>query len=165
MPLLSHSTPRPAPTAHWSAVSIFSRRQFNHVTGAWRQPGSSIKPFVYSAALEKGFSPATLVNDAPLSLPGGDKGRAWEPQNDDGFDGPITLRRALARSKNVVAVRLLRAISPAYARDYLQRFGFDADKQPNNLTLTLGSGSVTPQQMARRLCGVRQRRLQSHAHG
>jgi penicillin-binding protein 1A len=126
----------------------FSRRQFNHVTAAWRQPGSSIKPFVYSAALEKGFSPATLVNDAPLSLPGGDKGRAWEPQNDDGFDGPITLRRALARSKNVVAVRLLRAISAPYARDYLQRFGFDADKQPNNLTLTLGSGSVTPQQMA-----------------
>lgn len=127
----------------------FSRRQFNHVTAAWRQPGSSIKPFVYSAALEKGFSPATVVNDAPLSLPGGDKGRAWEPQNDDGFDGPITLRRALARSKNIVAVRLLRAISPAYARDYLQRFGFDADKQPNNLTLTLGSGSVTPLQMAR----------------
>jgi len=126
----------------------FSRRQFNHVTSAWRQPGSSIKPFVYSAALEKGFSPATLVNDAPLSLPGGEKGRAWEPQNDDGFDGPITLRRALARSKNVVAVRLLRAISPSYARDYLQRFGFDADKQPDNLTLTLGSGSVTPLQMA-----------------
>ena len=126
----------------------FARRQFNHVTSAWRQPGSSIKPFVYSAALEKGFSPATLVNDAPLSLPGGEKGRAWEPQNDDGFDGPITLRRALARSKNVVAVRLLRAISPSYARDYLQRFGFDADKQPDNLTLTLGSGSVTPQQMA-----------------
>ena len=126
----------------------FSRKQFNHVTSAWRQPGSSIKPFVYSAALEKGFSPATLVNDAPLSLPGGDKGRAWEPQNDDGFDGPITLRRALARSKNIVAVRLLRAISPHYARDYLQRFGFDADKHPGNLTLTLGSGSVTPLQMA-----------------
>ena len=126
----------------------FSRKQFNHVSSAWRQPGSSIKPFVYSAALEKGFSPATLVDDAPLSLPGGAGGQAWEPQNDDGYDGPISLRRALAKSKNIVAVRLLRAISPQYARDYLERFGFDAAKQPANLTLTLGSGSVTPLQMA-----------------
>jgi penicillin-binding protein 1A len=126
----------------------FSRNQFNHVTRAWRQPGSTIKPFVYSAALEKGYSPATLVDDAPLSLPGGEGGQPWEPRNDDGFDGPIHLREALARSKNVVAVRLLRAISAEYARDYLQRFGFDADKHPENLTLTLGSGSVTPLQMA-----------------
>jgi len=126
----------------------FSRRQFNHVTSAWRQPGSSIKPFVYSAALEKGFSPATLVNDAPLSLPGGENGQPWEPQNDDGFDGPISLRRALARSKNIVAVRLLKAISPQYGRDYLTRFGFDADKHPANLTMVLGSGSVTPLQLA-----------------
>lgn len=127
----------------------FARNQFNHVTSAWRQPGSSIKPFIYSAALEKGFSPATLMNDAPLSLPGGADGRPWEPKNDDGFDGPISLRQALARSKNVVAVRLLQAISPDYARDYLQRFGFDAAKHPANLTMTLGSGSVTPLQMAR----------------
>ncbi|MCG2577234.1 penicillin-binding protein 1A [Dechloromonas sp. XY25] len=126
----------------------FSRNQFNHVTNAWRQPGSSIKPFVYSAALEKGFSPATLMNDAPLSLPGGENGQPWEPKNDDGFDGAMTLRQALARSKNVVAVRLLQAISPNYARDYLQRFGFDAAKHPANLTMTLGSGSVTPLQMA-----------------
>ncbi len=126
----------------------FARNQFNHVTSAWRQPGSSIKPFVYSAALEKGFSPATLMNDAPLSLPGGEGGQAWEPHNDDGFDGPISLRQALARSKNVVAVRLLQAISPQYARDYLQRFGFDAAKHPANLTMVLGSGSVTPLQMA-----------------
>jgi penicillin-binding protein 1A len=126
----------------------FSRNQFNHVTSAWRQPGSSIKPFVYSAALEKGFSPATLMNDAPLSLPGGKGGQPWEPRNDDGFDGPISLRQALARSKNVVAVRLLQAISPQYARDYLQRFGFDAAKHPANLTMVLGSGSVTPLQMA-----------------
>lgn len=126
----------------------FSRKQFNHVTSAWRQPGSSIKPFVYSAALEKGFSPASQVNDAPLSLPGGANGQAWEPQNDDGYDGPITLRRALARSKNIVAVRLLRAITPQYGRDYLQRFGFDEAKHPANLTMTLGSGSVTPLQMA-----------------
>lgn len=126
----------------------FSRKQFNHVTSAWRQPGSSIKPFVYSAALEKGFSPATLVDDAPLSLPGGANGQAWEPQNDDGYDGPISLRRALARSKNIVAVRLLRAITPQYGRDYLQRFGFDEAKHPANLTMTLGTGSVTPLQMA-----------------
>jgi len=126
----------------------FSRNQFNHVTSAWRQPGSSIKPFVYSAALEKGFSPASLLNDAPLSLPGGERGQSWEPRNDDGFDGPISLRQALARSKNVVAVRLLQAITPHYARDYLQRFGFDAAKHPDNLTMTLGSGSVTPLQMA-----------------
>jgi len=126
----------------------FARNQFNHVTNAWRQPGSSIKPFVYSAALEKGFSPATLMNDAPLSLPGSEGGQAWEPRNDDGFDGPISLRQALARSKNVVAVRLLQAISPQYARDYLQRFGFDAAKHPANLTMVLGSGSVTPLQMA-----------------
>lgn len=127
----------------------FSRNQFNHVTSAWRQPGSSIKPFVYSAALEKGFSPASLLNDAPLSLPGGADGQPWEPRNDDGFDGPISLRQALARSKNIIAVRLLQAITPQYARDYLQRFGFDAAKHPANLTLTLGSGSVTPLQMAR----------------
>ncbi len=126
----------------------FYRNQFNHVTSAWRQPGSSIKPFVYSAALEKGFSPATLMNDAPLSLPGGEGGQPWEPRNDDGFDGPITLREALARSKNVIAVRLLQAITPHYARDYLQRFGFDAARHPDNLTMTLGSGSVTPLQMA-----------------
>ena len=127
----------------------FSRKQFNRVTSAWRQPGSIIKPFVYSAALEKGFSPATLMNDAPLSLPGGENGQAWEPSNDDGYDGPISLRRALARSKNVVAVRLLQAISPQYAQDYLQRFGFEAAKHPANLTMVLGSGSVTPLQMAR----------------
>ena len=126
----------------------FSRKQFNHVTSAWRQPGSSIKPFIYSAALEKGYSPATLVEDSPLSLPAGDNGKTWEPQNDDGYDGPISLRQALARSKNVVAVRLLRAITPQYGRDYLQRFGFDVSKHPADLTMTLGSGSVTPQQMA-----------------
>lgn len=126
----------------------FGRKPFNRVTNAWRQPGSSIKPFVYSAALEKGYSAATLVNDAELSLPGANGGNAWEPHNDDGYDGPITLRRALARSKNIVAVRLLRAISSSYARDYLERFGFDASKHPDNLTLTLGSGSVTPLQLA-----------------
>ncbi|MCX7250607.1 MAG: PBP1A family penicillin-binding protein [Burkholderiales bacterium] len=128
----------------------FSASPFNHVTQAWRQPGSAMKPFIYSAALEKGFSPATLVNDAPLTLTAAETGGApWSPQNDDGvYEGPISLRRALAQSKNVAAVRLLRAITPAHAHAFLPRFGFDANKQPQNYTLALGTGSVTPLQMA-----------------
>ncbi|MES2071385.1 MAG: penicillin-binding protein 1A [Pseudomonadota bacterium] len=128
----------------------FNRKKFNHVTSAWRQPGSSIKPFIYSAALEKGFAPSTLINDVPLSLSSADTGgQPWEPKNDDGkFDGPITMRTALAQSKNVASVRILKAITPQYARDYLPRFGFDGAKQPLNLTLTLGTGAVTPAQMA-----------------
>jgi penicillin-binding protein 1A len=128
----------------------FNASQLNHVTQAWRQPGSAIKPFIYSAALDKGFSPGTLVNDAPLTLSSSETGgQAWQPQNDDDvYDGPITLRTALAQSKNVAAVRLLRAITPQYAHDFLPRFGFDAAKQPVNYTLALGTGSVTPLQMA-----------------
>jgi penicillin-binding protein 1A len=129
----------------------FNASQFNHVTQAWRQPGSAIKPFIYSSALEKGFGPGTLVNDAPLLLSSAENGGGppWEPQNDDGvFDGPITLRTALAQSKNVAAVRLLRAVTPTYAHDFLTRFGFDPNKQPVNYTLTLGTGAVTPLQMA-----------------
>ena len=128
----------------------FSTSPFNHVTQAWRQPGSAIKPFIYSAALDKGFAPATLVNDAPLTLSSAETGgQEWSPQNDDDqYDGPITLRTALAQSKNVAAVRLLRAITPQYAHDFLSRFGFDAAKQPLNYTLALGTGTVTPLQMA-----------------
>jgi penicillin-binding protein 1A len=129
----------------------FNASQFNHVTQAWRQPGSAIKPFIYSAALEKGFGPGTLVNDAPLLLSSAETGGgpAWQPQNDDNvYDGPITLRTALAQSKNVAAVRLLRAITPQYAHDFLPRFGFDPAKHPVNYTMTLGTGSVTPLQMA-----------------
>ncbi|MEO8118673.1 MAG: PBP1A family penicillin-binding protein [Rhodoferax sp.] len=128
----------------------FNASQLNHVTQAWRQPGSAIKPFIYSAALEKGFSPGTLVNDAPLTLSSAETGgQPWQPQNDDDvYDGPITLRTALAQSKNVAAVRLLRAITPQYAHDFLPRFGFDAAKHPVNYTLALGTGSVTPLQMA-----------------
>ncbi len=128
----------------------FSARPFNHVTQAGRQPGSAMKPFLYAAALEKGFSPANLVNDAPLTLTAAETGAApWSPQNDDGvYEGPITLRRALAQSKNVAAVRLLRAITPAQAHAFLPRFGFDANKHPLNYTLALGTGSVTPLQMA-----------------
>ncbi|MES2739832.1 MAG: PBP1A family penicillin-binding protein [Pseudomonadota bacterium] len=127
----------------------FNLAQFNHVTQAWRQPGSSMKPFIYSSALEKGFSPATLINDVPLELGGADAGgQSWKPQNDDGvYDGPITMRAALAQSKNVASVRLLRAVGVGYAHNYLQKFGFDPAKQPNNLTMALGTGSVTPAQL------------------
>jgi penicillin-binding protein 1A len=128
----------------------FNASEFNHATQAWRQPGSAIKPFIYSAALENGYSPGTQVNDAPLTLTSAETGgQPWEPQNDDGvYDGAITLRTALAQSKNVAAVRLLRAITPQYAHDFLPRFGFDAARQPVNYTLALGTGSVTPLQMA-----------------
>lgn len=125
------------------------RNQFNHVTQAWRQPGSSFKPFIYSAALEKGYNPATIVEDAPLhfdaSVTGSD---AWNPQNYDGnFDGPLRLRVALAKSKNMVAIRVLQAITPLYAQQWITRFGFDAQRNPAYLSLALGSGAVTPLQM------------------
>jgi penicillin-binding protein 1A len=125
-------------------------QKFNHVTQAWRQPGSSIKPFVYSAALERGFSPGTIINDAPLNLTGAETGNeAWSPRNDDGkFDGPISMRTALSESKNVVSVRILRAITVPYAHSYLGKFGFDLAKHPKNLTMALGTGSVTPAQLA-----------------
>ncbi len=128
----------------------FNLNQFDHVSQAWRQPGSSIKPFIYSAALEKGLSPATVINDAPLSLNASDAGgQTWEPQNDDGkHDGPVSMRTGLKRSKNLVSIRILQTITPSYAQEYLTRFGFDADKHPANLTMTLGTGSVTPLQMA-----------------
>ena len=126
----------------------FERQPFNHVTHAWRQPGSSFKPFLYSAAIEHGVMPETLVNDAPLTLPDGDT-PAWNPKNSDGhYDGAITLREALARSKNMVSIRLLQHIGLATARPWIERFGFDADKQPDNLTFALGAGSTTPMQLA-----------------
>jgi penicillin-binding protein 1A len=128
----------------------FNLQKFNHVTQAWRQPGSAIKPFVYAAALEKGYSPTTLINDAPLELSALEAGPDnWQPRNDDNvFQGPISMRYALAKSKNVASVRILQAITVPYARQYLTRFGFDPAKQPSNLTLALGTGSVTPVQMA-----------------
>ena len=127
----------------------FNLQKFNHVTQAWRQPGSALKPFLYSSALEKGYSPATLILDAPLDMPGEDAGKTWSPQNDDGvFDGPITMRRALAQSKNVASVRLLRHVSVQYVHDYLGKFGFDTARHPKNLTMALGTGAVTPLQMA-----------------
>jgi penicillin-binding protein 1A len=127
----------------------FNRTQYNHVTQALRQPGSSFKPFIYSAALEKGFTPATVVNDAPLTFTAAQTGsEPWEPKNYDGkFDGPMRLRTALMKSKNLVSVRVMQAITPQYAQDYITRFGFDPKLHPPYLTMALGAGNVTPLQM------------------
>ena len=122
----------------------FTAQPFNHVTQAWRQPGSAFKPLLYSAALEHGVMPATLIDDAPFSGVNG-----WQPQNSDGrFDGELSLREALTRSKNLVSVRLLQQLGTPTVRDWAARFGLDAARQPDSLTLALGSGSVTPLQMA-----------------
>jgi len=127
----------------------FNLQKFNHVTQAYRQPGSSIKPFIYSSAIEKGYTPSTLILDAPLDMPGENAGATWSPQNDDfKFDGPITMRRALAESKNVPSVRLLRAVTVPYAHDWLEKFGFEPARWPQNYTMALGTGAVTPLQMA-----------------
>ncbi|MBL8334300.1 MAG: penicillin-binding protein 1A [Rubrivivax sp.] len=128
----------------------FGKSKFNHVTQAWRQPGSSFKPFIYSAALEKGFTPATVVNDAPLFFDADVTGsQPWEPKNYDGkFDGPMALTTALARSKNMVSIRVLKATDPVFAQKWIQRFGFEGEKHPAYLTMALGAGSVTPLQMA-----------------
>jgi len=127
----------------------FDRNQFNHITQAWRQPGSSFKPFVYSAALEKGFTPATVINDAPLIFDAEQTGNEpWEPKNYDGkFEGPMRMRQGLIKSKNLVSIRILQSITPEYAHDYITRFGFDPTRYPAYLTMALGAGSVTPLQM------------------
>lgn len=123
----------------------FNRNKFNHVTQAWRQPGSSFKPFIYSAALEKGYTPASVIADEPLSISAEETGsQVWSPKNYDGkYEGPMSLRSALAKSKNMVSIRLLKSIGPQYAQDYVTRFGYDADKHPPYLTMALGAGSVT----------------------
>ena len=128
----------------------YEKNKFNHVTQAWRQPGSSFKPFIYSASLEKGFTPSTVINDAGLFFDAGvTGGQPWEPKNYDGkFDGPMTMRTGLAKSKNMVSIRILQAIGPQYARDWVTRFGFDEEKHLPYLTMALGAGSVTPLQMA-----------------
>ncbi len=127
----------------------FNVNKFNHVTQAWRQPGSSFKPFIYSASLEKGLTPSTVINDAPIYVdPALTGGQLWEPKNYDGkYDGPIRMRTALTKSKNLVSIRILQQITPKYAQDYITRFGFDAEKHPAYLTMALGAGSVTPWQM------------------
>lgn len=128
----------------------FEKNKFNHVTQAWRQPGSSFKPFIYSAALEHGVTPATVINDSPLFYDAGvTGGQPWEPKNYDGkFEGPMTMRRGLAKSKNIVSIRILETVGAQNAQDWVTRFGFDADKHPAYLTMALGAGSVTPMQMA-----------------
>ena len=127
----------------------FEKNKFNHVTQAWRQPGSSFKPFIYSAALEKGFTAATVINDAPLFFDAGvTGGQPWEPKNYDGkFEGPMSLRQGLAKSKNMISIRILQAVGPQNAQEWITRFGFDEDKHPAYLTMALGAGSVTPMQM------------------
>ena len=127
----------------------FEKNKFNHVTQAWRQPGSSFKPFIYSAALEKGFTPATVINDAPLFFGAGvTGGQPWEPKNYDGnFEGPMSMRTALKKSKNLVSIRILQSIGPKFGQEWVTHFGFDADKHPAYLTMALGAGSVTPMQM------------------
>ncbi len=128
----------------------FNRNKFNHVTQAWRQPGSSFKPFIYSASLEKGLSPATIIADSPISFDAGQTGgQAWEPKNYDGkYEGPMTMRKGLTKSKNMISIRILHKIGAKYGQEYTTRFGFDADKNPPYLTLALGAGAVTPLQMA-----------------
>jgi penicillin-binding protein 1A len=122
----------------------FRQNQFNHVTQGWRQPGSSFKPFLYAAAMENGVMPETLVNDAPITGLGD-----WDPQNADGvFDGPIPLHIGLAKSKNMVSIRLVQLLGPQAARDWTSQYGFDASRQPDNLTLALGAGATTPLQLA-----------------
>lgn len=127
----------------------FDRNKFNHVTQALRQPGSAFKPFIYSAALEKGFSPATVVNDAPLYFDATQTGsEPWEPKNyDSKYEGPMRVRTALMKSKNLVTVRVMQAIGPRYAQDYISRFGFDPKLHPAYLPMALGAGAVTPLQM------------------
>lgn len=128
----------------------FNLNHFNHVTQAWRQPGSSFKPFIYSAALEKGITPSSIFNDAPLDIdPGYVGGQRWQPKNFDGkFNGPMTVREALMKSRNLVSIRILQTITASFAQEYLTRFGFNPKNHPAYLTMALGAGSATPLQMA-----------------
>ena len=128
----------------------FSRNQYNHVTQAWRQPGSSFKPFVYSAALERGVTPATIFDDAPISIdPAETGGVLWEPKNYDGtMDGATTLRNALTKSKNLVSIRALQTATVPFAHEHVAKFGFDMGHIPPYLTMALGAGEVTPLSLA-----------------
>jgi penicillin-binding protein 1A len=128
----------------------FSRNQFNHATQAQRQPGSSMKPFLYSAAIEKGITATTLVDDYPITIPAAKTGSEdWEPKNsDDKYEGPMTLRQGLAKSRNTISVRLIQKIGVQYAHDYMMKFGFDPKVNPPVYALALGSGGASPLQMA-----------------
>ena len=129
----------------------FGRSKFNRAVMAARQPGSSFKPYLYSAAFERGFTPASIINDAPLALPDPSRPNGiWTPSNDDGkFAGPMRLREALVQSKNLVSVRLLDAVGINFVREYATRFGFSLDAIPANLSMALGTASVSPMSMAR----------------
>jgi len=128
----------------------YNKNKFNHVTQAWRQPGSSFKPFIYSASLDKGLGPATVINDGPLYFSAAETGgQPWEPKNyGGGFEGPMSMRTALQRSRNLVSIRILNHIGTKYAQQYITRFGFDAERHPAYLPMALGAGQVTPLQMA-----------------
>ena len=128
----------------------YNINKFNHVSQAWRQPGSSFKPFIYSSSLEKGLSPSTIINDAPISFGAGQTGgQAWEPKNYDGkYEGPMTMRKGLTKSKNMISIRILNKVGAKYGQEYTSRFGFLPEKNPPYLTLALGAGAVTPLQMA-----------------
>lgn len=128
----------------------YDKNKFNHVTQAWRQPGSSFKPFIYSSSLEKGISPSTMIYDGPLFFDAGvTGGQPWEPKNYDGkFDGPMTMRTGLAKSKNMISIRILQSVGAQNAQDWITKFGFEAERHPPYLTMALGAGSVTPMQMA-----------------
>jgi penicillin-binding protein 1A len=128
----------------------FNKNKFNHVTQGWRQPGSSFKPFIYSAALERGYRPESIVEDEPFTIDAGlTGGKAWEPKNYDGkFEGPMPMRTALAKSKNMVSIRLMQAVGGSAAQEWVTRFGFEADKHPPYLTMALGAGSTNPWQMS-----------------
>ena len=128
----------------------FYRNKYNNITQAQRQPGSIFKPFIYSAALEKGINAATLVNDGYLYVTAKElnSNENWEPQNyNEKFSGPIRLRQGLAKSKNLVAIRVLKHIGPDYAQDYISRFGFNPKKHPPYLSMALGVGEVTAMEM------------------
>lgn len=128
----------------------FYRGNFNRVTQAWRQPGSNIKPFIYAASLERGLTPATQISDQPFSLTAAQTGsKPWSPKNyGNQYEPMLTMRQGLYKSKNMVTIRIMQAIGPQYAQDYLTRFGFDKSRQPPVLPMALGAGAVTPLQLA-----------------
>ena len=131
----------------------FTRSKFNRITQAYRQPGSGFKPFIYSAALDAGYTAASLINDAPVVFEDPGLEDVWRPENYTRKTyGPTRLREALTHSRNLVSIRLLHAIGVSYALDYASRFGFDIERMPKNLSLALGSGAATPLQMARAFC-------------
>ncbi|WP_236014303.1 penicillin-binding protein 1A [Marinobacterium alkalitolerans] len=126
----------------------FYHNKFNRATQAYRQPGSNIKPFLYTAALENGFTPASIINDAPVVFHDVSLEGTWRPENDNGeFNGPTRLREALYRSRNLVSIRLMRALGIEQAREFILKFGFEPDRFPANLSLSLGSASATPLQV------------------